>query len=130
MATITSTPIDGAGTVSLTATTLDGSSDTFTRNDSSDKLQLLYLHNPTGGPISPTIVGDAASATFPISGGATVDLSAGYAVGAIAAGAEVVISVDTIRHYLDGTITINSGSGLEALVLEKTVSAGSWKAGQ
>lgn len=130
MATISSTSINGSGTVSLSPTTLDGSSDTFTRNDSPDVLQLLYLHNPTGGVISPTIVGSTASATYSVDGANTVDLSAGYAVGSIAAGAEVVISVDTIRHYLDGTITINSGSGLEAIVFEKTVTAGGWKAGQ
>lgn len=130
MATISSTSINGGGVVALTPTTLDGSSDTFTRNDSPNVLQLLYLHNPTGGAIDPTITGSTASSAFSISGANTVDLSSGYNVGSIAAGAEVIISVDTIRHYLDGTITITGGTGLEALVLEKTVSAGGWKSGQ
>lgn len=129
MATAASTSIDGSGTKALTTTVLDGSSDTFTLNSSASVLQLLYLHNPTGGAISPTLVGDSASATFPVSGANTVDLSAGYAVGSIAAGESVVISTDTISLYLTGTISMNSASGLEAVVLEKSIPALN-KAGQ
>lgn len=121
MATVTSTNINGAGAIALTTVALNGSSDTFTLTTASGELQMLYLHNPTGSPISPTITGDAASAAYPVGGAGTVDLSGGYAVGAVAAGESVLISTDTISRYLTGTITISSGSGLEAIVMEKGI---------
>ena len=114
MATITATNILTTDTV--TETTLDGSSDTFTYNGSRDPL--LILRNPTGGAISPVIDGSGAS-TVPVSGVGSIDISGGYAVGSIAAGAVVCIRLQTISAYLEGTIDITSGSTLIAALLEQ-----------
>lgn len=121
MATVTATDVNGSGVKALTTIVLDGSSDTFTLNSSANVLQLLYLFNPTGGAISPVIVGSTASATYPVVGANTVDLSAGYAVGSIAAGESVLIDTKTIQHYCAGTISMTSASTLEAILIEKTV---------
>lgn len=115
MATVTSTSMTGTGQRTVTEVTLDGSSDTFSY--SSGSRQILILRNPTGSPISPVIDGDGASAALPVSGVGTIDLTSGYAVGSIAAGAVKAIPLDTIKNYLSGTIAINSGSGLVAVLL-------------
>lgn len=115
MATITGTSITGAGSRAVTVTTLDGSTDTFTYTAASR--QILILHNPTGGAISPTIDGDGGT-TVSVQGVGSVDVSSGYAVGSIAAAATVAIPLKSISAYLSGTIAINSGSGLECQLLE------------
>lgn len=116
MATITATNIAATGRVTLTQTTLDASSDTFTFN--SGKSQILILDNVTGGAISPVIDGDGGT-TVDVPGIGAVDVSGGYAVGSIAAGAAVAIHLNTVREYLRGTIAITSGSGLVATLLEQ-----------
>lgn len=111
MATIALTTKPTAGQATLTETTLDGSSDTFTYVGG--KGRVLILRNPTGSPISPTIDGDGGT-TVSTSNLGTVTVSGGYAVGSIAAGAAVLINLDSISAYLSGTIAITSGSGLVA----------------
>ena len=128
MPAIPATDISSSGAVAVSPTTLDGT-DSFTFIDSESTLQLLHIHNPTGGAISPTIVGDAAPSAHPVKGGTPVDYSSGYAVGSIAAGGTVTVSTDTIRLFcLDSANTpdITSGTGLEVAVLEKRVGTG-WK---
>ena len=115
MTAITTTDMSGAGQRSVSVATLNGSGDTFTYIEA--RRAILYLHNPTGGAISPTIDG-AGGTTVNVPGIGTVDVSGGYAVGSIAAGATVAIPVDTIREYLQGTIAITGGTGLEASYLE------------
>lgn len=115
MADITATSALVSGAKAITETTLDGSSDGFTYNTGKDAL--LILRNPTGGAISPTIDGDGAD-TVSVPGVGSVDISSGYAVGSIAAGDAVCIRLDTIAEYLAGTITISSGTGLVAALLE------------
>lgn len=116
MATITSTNMQGSGERSVTTTTLDGSSDTFTYNR--NLRPVLILHNPTGGPITPTIDGDGASEVL-VAGVGDIDISAGYTPeSAIAAGATIAIPLQSIGKYLAGTIAVTGGSGLEAQLLE------------
>lgn len=114
MATITATAMTGSGARTVTEVTLNASSDTFTY--SSGARQILVLRNPTASPISPTIDGDGGT-TVSVQGLGSVDVSGGYAVGSIAAGAVVAIPLDTISSYLQGTIAITSGSGLVGVLL-------------
>lgn len=114
MATIAATSMQGVGVRAKTRTTLNGTADTFTYRPG--RGDILVLHNPTGGAISPVIDGDGAT-TAEIQGLGVVTTSGGYAVGSIAAGAEVLIPLDSIGQYLKGVITINSGSGLVGSVL-------------
>lgn len=115
MATITTTDMSGVGQRAMTEVTLDASSDTFTYV--ADRRAILVLRNPTGGAISPVIDGDGG-ANVAVPGVGDVDVSGGYAVGSIGAGAVVAIPLDTIREYLKGVITITSGSGLIGSLLE------------
>ena len=114
MATIAATSMQGAGKRSVTLTTMTAS-DTFTYK--SGQGQILILRNTTAGALTPVIDG-AGSTTYPVQGIGSVDVSTGYAVGSIAAGAEVAIPLDTIRAYLTGVITITGGTGLSASLLE------------
>ncbi len=115
MATIAATNMLVTGAKTVNETTLNGSSDTFVYTQRKDAL--LVLRNPTGAAISPTIDGDGAT-TVPVAGVGSVDISGGYAVGSIAAGAAVAIRLDTIKEYLAGNIAITGGSGLVAQLLE------------
>lgn len=115
MATITATNMQGSGAKSVTETTLDGSSDTFTYNASKDPI--LVFRNDTAGALTPVIDGDGAG-TVSVGGVGSVDISAGYDAGSIAAGGVKAIKLSTIREYLPGTIAITGGTGLVAQLLE------------
>ena len=112
MPLIVATSIKGLGAVAITETTLDASDSLVYKQDS-----ILILTNPTGSPISPVIDGGDGT-TVSVSGLGVVDVTAGYAVGAIAAGDVAAIRLNTIKEYLKGTIAITSGSGLIATLLE------------
>jgi uncharacterized protein RhaS with RHS repeats len=116
MATIAPTLVSGSGQVLVVQTTLTGTLDTFTYTPG--RGQILILRNPTGGAISPVIDG-AGGTTVETDRLGTVDVSAGYAVGSIAAGAARAIPLDTISAYLKGVIAINSGADLVGILLSR-----------
>ena len=115
MATIVATNIKSSGVITVTETTLDGTLDTFTYKDT--VVQTLIFNNPTASPITPVIDG-AGSTTVSVDGIGSVDVSGGYSLGAIAAGATKAINTKSIREFLAGTIAINSGTGLVATLIE------------
>ncbi len=115
MATIVATNMQATGGHTVTQTTLTGTLDTFTYRQGVG--QILILTNPTVGAISPVIDG-ASGTTVPVKGIGSVDVTGGYAVGSIAAGAAKAIATDTINEYLKGTIAITSGTDLVAELLE------------
>lgn len=114
MATIIATDLNVAGVKIVTETTLT-SSNTFTYREGVN--QTLILRNPTAGALSPIIDG-AGTSTVVIAGIGSIDLSAGFAVGSIAAGAVRSIRTESIGRYLQGVIDITSGTGLIATLLE------------
>jgi hypothetical protein len=116
MTAITATDIRGPGWKALTPITLAGS-DTLTYN--SAKNPVLVLFNPTASPITPTIIGDEASAAVDVPGYGTVDASAGLSAGSIAADAHKCIALRDIFQYLTGAVTIENGTGLHAFLLER-----------
>ncbi len=113
MPAIVRTNVAGVGRKTITETTLNGT-DSFTYG-TGDR---LILRNPTGGAISPIIDGSVGT-TVPVVGADDKDVSAGFPVGSIAAGAMVTIDLDTISAYLQGTIAITGGTGLIASILTK-----------
>ena len=115
MATIVATNIKGGGVKTITETTLTGTLDTFTYR--SGVSQTLIFRNATVGALTPVIDG-ASSSTVSINGIGSIDVSAGYAIGSIAAGAVKSINTDEIFEYLRGTIAITGGTGLVATLLE------------
>lgn len=113
MATIAKTSMQGPGRRAVTETTMTAS-DTFTY--SAGAREILTMRNPTAGALSPVIDGNAGT-TVPLAGVGNIDVSAGYAVGSIAAGAAVAVPLDSISAYLQGTIAVTGGTGLVAAIL-------------
>ena len=114
MPDITKTDMRNTGSAAVADTTLNGT-DSFAYTP--NRGALLVLRNPTAGALSPVIDGDGAT-TVGVVGVGSIDISAGYAVGSIAAGATKAVRLDAIREYLAGTIAVTSGSGLVASLLE------------
>ncbi len=112
MPAIVATSMQGVGVRASTRVTLGASGNTFMYPPGA----LLVLHNPTGGALSPVIDGDGGT-TVDVNGLGTVSVAAGYAVGSIAAAAQVFIPLDSIQHFLRGTVDITSGTGLVATLL-------------
>ena len=112
MPAITKTQVTGLAP-DITETTLNGT-DSLVYSES--RGEVLILRNDSGSSISPTIVGADATIVF-VSGIGDVDVSGGYAVGAIANGAVKAVRLDAIKSYLAGDVTITSGTGLDAQLL-------------
>lgn len=114
MATIAKTLTAGSGQRVLTETTLTGTADTFTYQRGIG--MVLLIRNPTAGALSPVIDG-ADATTVEKAGVGVISVAAGYAVGSIAVGAARAIPLDTISDYLQGVISITSGTGLICALL-------------
>ncbi len=121
MALITPTPLPrvfntavGAGVFSALALTTLGASDTFEFRRGTG--QILFLRNPTGSPISPLIDGGDGT-SVEVAGWGKRAVSAGYTAFAITTLQNKLIWLDTIPAFLQGTITITSGAGLLAGLL-------------
>lgn len=115
MPAITATSLQGSGKRTLTETTLNGSTDSFVYKPLTTPI--LTLRNATGGALTPVIDGNGGT-TVNVAGIGSVDVSAGYSVGSIAAGAHVVIPLNSISEYLKGTIAITGGTGIIATLME------------
>lgn len=114
MPAITATTLTGPGARTTVETTLNGT-DSLVFNTT--KNPVLTLRNPTVGALSPVIVGSGATSVS-VPGVGNVSVSAGFAVGSIAAGAGAIVPLNTISGYLAGNITITGGTGLVATLLE------------
>lgn len=113
MAALTISSVGGAGAKALTPNTLTAS-DTF-NYEAGD---IMILRNATGGALTPKLDG-ADGTTVGVEGIGDVTVSAGLTLASIAAGAERVIFLDTIRHYLQGTVTITGGTGIICSILRR-----------
>lgn len=115
MAALTATDMTGSGEREVTMNTLTAS-DTFSFDES--KNQILIIQNDTAGAITPNIDGGSANSAFPVAGVGAIDLSAGYTLGSIGVGEFFALPLNTIKHYLVGTIAMTGGDGAEAALLE------------
>lgn len=96
-----------------TVTTI-GASDTF--NYTAGTGQILILRNPTGGTLTPVIDGGFGT-IYPIEGIGGRSVSGGLPSLSITAGQVKIVPLDTVKAYLQGTITITSGTGLQAILI-------------
>ena len=113
MATITPTQM-GSGDSVLTVVTLTGTDDfVYT----AAKKPVLVLDNVTGGALTVVIDGDGGT-TVSVDGVGDVDVSSGFSTASIAAGSKVAIPLYSINKYLQGTIAVTGGTGIEASLLE------------
>jgi hypothetical protein len=114
MAVITATSLGTVGGITATKTTL-GATDTLTYTKG--KNMLLEFVNTTASPVIVTVKGNAAT-TLGVTGYGNVDLSAGKSItvgGTI--GATVVVPLDKISAYLEGTsVAVTGGTGLTAIL--------------
>jgi len=114
MPAIVATSIAGNLVRTITETTLNGT-DSLTFN--TGKNPILTFRNPTGGALTPVIVGSTAT-TVPVAGIGNVSVASGYSCGSVAAGVMVSVPLNTIKEFLKGTISITGGTGLVAHLLE------------
>lgn len=114
MAAIAVTSITGAGAIAVTVTTL-GASDTIAYDEA--KNPVLVLNNVSGGALTPLIDGDGGT-TYPCAGIGDVDVSAGLTLASIGIGDTVAISLNSIKAYLSGVVTVTGGDAIEAQLLE------------
>ncbi|MFC3180456.1 hypothetical protein [Cypionkella sinensis] len=112
MAAIATTTSQGSGQRTAVSNTLTAS-DTFAYTPGAG--QLLFLFNPTGSTITPTIVGDTATLFYPAELGIPVAVSAGVAV-PVTAGQMIVVNLDEQYKLLSPTNTITAGAGLIAIL--------------
>jgi hypothetical protein len=97
----------------LVFTTLDGSTDTLTFNNS--RKQLLILTNTTGAPVAVTLLGDAAEASFVCNGfGENAVDPVSVTVGANATHTQYL---NPVGNILKGETTISNGTGLTAALI-------------
>jgi len=113
MAVIAHTTLTGSGERDATITTL-GASDTFVYT--AGKNQVLMLNNVTVGALTPLIDG-AGGTTVAVAGIGDVSVAGGYQLASVAAGDYVLIPLDSINKYLQGTITLTGGDAMEATIL-------------
>lgn len=115
MAVIAATNVNVSGVKTTARTTLTAS-DTLVFNPSYNPV--LILDNVTAGALTVNIKGNATT-TIPVKGVGTVDLSTGFPVGSLAAGAFVCIPLNSISEYLKGTsVAVTGGTGIKATLLE------------
>lgn len=111
MATIAQTTVKGVnGPVTATRTTMTAS-DTLAFQAGSG--QVLTLANNSGSPITATFTGSVQPNINVPGYGGTVSTADGKAV-AVAANSTVVLALDSISQFLQGTVTITGGTGLIA----------------
>lgn len=115
MAVIAITP-NSIGATTLTRTTMTAS-DTLAYVPGAG--MQLYLANNTAGPLTVTLTGSTAPASYvvPGTGGTTIAPSAGKAIGPIATNTTVELSLDDFQLYLQGVVTLTGGTGITATVL-------------
>ena len=113
MAAIASINAAQVGAFAAALSTLSAS-DTITFTPS--RKQLLVLRNPTGGSLSLTIDGDGGTSVA-VDGLGSVPVSSGITI-AVPAGESRAVVLSTIRHYLQGTVTLSGASGLVAQLFD------------
>ena len=116
MAVITPTLTTGTGQRAVTETTMTAS-DTLVWTQGAG--QMLRLRNVTAGALTVTITGSASVSQTADQGG-TTNYAAGFSTGSIAATTgDVIVPLDSIPGYLQGTITLTGGTGIRASLLNQ-----------
>lgn len=97
-------------------TTLNGTADNFSFFRGTG--QVLILRNPTGSTISNIKLIGSTATMIGIQGAEPKDVSTGFNVGSIAAGASKMIQLDSIWGYLQGVCSVTGGTGLIAVLVD------------
>ncbi len=100
-------------TVTTTSAAATGSTDTLVYNPGT--YQMLEIRNTTGASVNCVIAGSAATTIAPDGYGGTISVASGKTI-AVAANATVIVALDSIKSYLQGTITTANSGAAGALV--------------
>jgi hypothetical protein len=111
MAVITQTNATDGGLATTLPRTVLSASDTLTYTAGSK--QILVLYNTTAAAVTATIIGSAATTIAPAGYGGTISVAGGKAI-TVGASATVLVELDDIQSFLQGTISITGGVGLTA----------------
>lgn len=116
MATITATSLAQAGIITPTVFTL-GASDTLTYTPGVNGI--LVIQNGTASAVTTLNIDGDGGTTVPVPDtGSTFSVASGLTFPSIAAGDFRVVRLDTIKAYLQGTVTISGGSGMKAFIIQ------------
>lgn len=77
--------------------------------------QVLVIKNESASSINPVITGRQAG-DLTVEGLGEIDLSGGFDVGAIAAGATVAVKLDNVRRWLTGQVELSGAVGAVAFI--------------
>lgn len=116
MATITPTPVRGAGAPGTLAVTVLTASDTLVYKPTQS--QVLILRNDTGASKTVNIDGANATTISPTGYGGTISVAGGKDI-VIADGASAFVRLSDIKAFLAGIIAITGGTGVEAMLIEQ-----------
>ena len=72
---------------------------------------IINIRNTTAGALTLTMIG-ADNAVQGVPGLGNIATSGGLSTGSIAASTSVQIMFDTVKHYLQGLVTITGGAGM------------------
>lgn len=100
-------------TITPTSAAATGSTDTLVYNPGT--YQLLEIRNTTGASVNCVIAGSAATTIAPDGYGGTISVSSGKSV-TVAANGTVIVALDSIKSYLQGTVTTANSGAAGALV--------------
>ncbi len=114
MAVITANTRTAATPATITKVTLTAA-DTLVFKPSVS--QALFLHNTTAGSLTATIDGTGGTTITPKGLGGTVDVSTGKAI-AVAAGAVMMVDLQSISAFCQGVVNVTGGTGLIAWIIE------------
>ena len=82
--------------------------------------QFLVIHNITASAITPVIKGLSAPSGFKVAGFGLLNLTGGYSMGEIAAGASIALPLHTVREWLKGDVVIEGATGANAYITTTT----------
>ena len=111
MALITQTQATDGNLAVTLARNILSASDTLTYTPGSK--QVLVLYNTSASLITATIIGSEAKTISPVGYGGTISVAAGKPI-SVPASSTVLLRLDDMSSFLQGTVSITGGVGLTA----------------
>lgn len=111
MAVITEVTVTGVNTPVTATRTILSAADTLVYSSGAN--QKLVLFNTTASPVVVTVDGSAGTTIAPTGMGQDVSVAAGIAI-TVGSSATVVVSLDKISAYCQGTVAVTGGVGVTA----------------
>lgn len=107
MAALVVSSATGPGVKTLTVNVMTASDTvTFAPGD------IIHFRNSTAGALTVTLIG-ADNSVQGVPGLGNIVTSGGVSTGSIAASANALIMFDTVKHYLQGVVTLTGGTGMQ-----------------